>query len=150
MNIKNYTSGIPANRTIGDIESLLIVAGATAVAKEVKEKTVVAVMFQLPCDGRSQTIRLPANVEAVQDWLWKEHVSGAVRNKRTKDDFREQAERTAWKIMLDWTQVQISLIKLKQADALQVFLPYIWDGGQTYYEYLKGNKFKALPPAQSA
>lgn len=135
-------------RTISDIESLLIVAEASKVAKEVKNKTVVAIMFELVCNGRSQIIRLPANVEAVQDWLWKDHVTTAVRNKRTKEDFREQAERTAWKIMLDWTQVQISLIKLRQADALQVFLPYIWDGSQTYYEFLKGNHFKALPAPQ--
>lgn len=149
MNLKNYTSGVPALTSISNIEAILIAADASAVAKEVKNKTVVAVMFQLHCGGRMQTIRIPANVDAVQDWLWKEHVTGATRNRRTRDAFREQAERTAWKIMLDWTQVQISLIKLNQADALQVFLAYIWDGNQTYYEYLKGNQFKALPsPAE--
>src|SRR5271170_8090795 len=134
MNLKNYTSGIPSERIISDIEALLITADASKVAKEVKNKNVVAIMFELLCDGKPQIIRLPANVEAVQDWLWKEHVRNSVRNKRSKEDFLEQAERTAWKIMLDWTQVQISLIQLKQADALQVFLPYIWDGSQTYYE----------------
>lgn len=145
MNLKNYTSGIPAMRTISNIEALLIAANATAVAKEVKQKTVTALMFQLDCGGKMHTIRLPANVDAVQDFLWKEHVTTAIRNKRIKEDFRNQAERTAWKIMLDWTQVQISLIRLKQADALQIFLAYIWDGNQTYYDYIKGNQFKALP-----
>ena len=150
MNLKNYTSGVPAQRTISDIEALLIATNATKVAKEAKDRAVVAIMFEIECNGRLHVIRLPANVDAVQDWLWKEHVTGAVRNRRTKEEFREQAERTAWKIMLDWTQVQISLIKLKQAEALQVFLPYIWDGNQTYYEFLKHNQFKALPaPSQT-
>ena len=148
MNLKNYTSTVPAITTLANIEALLIVAGAQAVAKEIKNRTVIALMFQLDCGGRLQTIRLPANVDAVQECLWKEHVSNSTRNRRTKDDFREQAERTAWKIMLDWAQVQISLIKLKQADPLQVFLAYVYDGNQTYYEYLKGNQFKALPAPQ--
>jgi hypothetical protein len=41
------------------------------------------------------------------------------------------------------------MIKLKQAEFLQVFMAYIWDGQQTYYEFIKGNKFKALPESTS-
>jgi hypothetical protein len=66
-----------------------------------------------------------------------------------KEDFLEQAERTAWKIQQDWVQVQMSLIKLKQADMLQVFMAYVWDGEQTFYERLKGRGFKQLAEKSS-
>lgn len=35
---------------------------------------------------------------------------------------------------------------LKQVEFLEVFLPYAWDGKQTYFEAMKANQYKALPP----
>ncbi len=145
MNLKNYTSKVSAQITIANIEAVLMAIGASAIAKEIKNGQVSAIMFQIECEGNMRTIRISANVEAVQDYLWSEFAANARRNLRTRDDFKEQAQRTAWRIMHDWAQVQISLIKLKQADAAEVFLAFMWDGQQTYYEFLKGNKFKALP-----
>jgi hypothetical protein len=48
-----------------------------------------------------------------------------------------QSERTAWKLIQDWVEVQLSMISLKQADFVQVFLPYVWNGQRTYYQALK-------------
>ena len=39
----------------------------------------------------------------------------------------------------------MSLIQMKQAEWMQVFLPYVWDGRQTFYDRLKGEGFKGLP-----
>jgi hypothetical protein len=50
--------------------------------------------------------------------------------------------------LLDWVQVQVSMIKLKQMKTLQVFLPYLWDGNQTFFEALEAKQFKALPAPQ--
>jgi hypothetical protein len=46
--------------------------------------------------------------------------------------------------MLDWVAVQLSLIEMKQAELLQVFLPYLWAGKTTFYESIKQGKFKAI------
>jgi len=145
MQLKNYTSCAPAHATISYIEAYLIECGAQGIAKEIKGGVVQSIIFQITADGRSHTIKLPANVAGVLDFMWQDYVTSHVRPKKSKDDFKEQANRTAWKIMQDWVQVQMSLIKLKQADFLQVFLAFTYDGNQTYYEYLKEGKFKALP-----
>jgi hypothetical protein len=133
-------------QTISYIETYLMDCGATGIGKEIKDGAVASIIFEVPDDkGRKRLIKLPAKVDDVHEFLWRDFCRTAKRNRRTKEDFLDQAQRTAWKIMQDWVQVQMSLIKLKQADILQVFLPYIWDGNQTYYEFLKGNQFKALP-----
>jgi hypothetical protein len=44
----------------------------------------------------------------------------------------------------DWVEVQLSLIRMQQADLLQVFLPYIWDGSRTFYAAIKERNFLAI------
>jgi hypothetical protein len=48
--------------------------------------------------------------------------------------------------MQDWIEVQLSLIQLRQVDPAQVFLSYVWDGRQTFYDRLKSKGFTALMP----
>ncbi len=49
--------------------------------------------------------------------------------------------------MQDWLEVQLSMIAMRQADFVQVFLPYVWDGQRTYYQALKDSGFRAMLPA---
>jgi hypothetical protein len=150
MNLKNYTSGIAAQTTISYIETYLIDAGATGIMKEIKDGQVVAIIFEMLDErGSKRLVKLPANVVQVQEYLWSEYLASHVRPRATKEEMLEQAGRTAWKIMQDWVQIQVSMIKLRQMSMLQVFLPYIWDGQKTYYEYLQGKQFKALPAPQA-
>lgn len=146
MNLKNYTSSVPALTTISYIEAYLADAGVLGIAKEFgPDKQPVAVFFQVQEGDKKFSVRLPAKVADVHEYLWRDYATTHPRPKKTKADFLEQASRTAWKIQLDWVQVQISLIKLRQADVLQVFMAYIWDGEQTVYEKVKGAGFKQLP-----
>ena len=134
---------MPVSRTVSRIEEMLAEAGASAVSKNYTEGSLIALSFCIETPSRKTlTIRLPANAQAVYDAMAKE-----VRRPRkdTAVKLREQAQRTAWKLMQDWVAVQLSLIQMQQADVLQVFLPYVWDGEQTFYERLKGSGFKQLP-----
>lgn len=141
MFLKNYTSDVPVARTISNIEQILAECGATHIAKEYSGTSVIALQFVLIADGVRHVIKLPSNPEAVYDALRAE----VKRPRRgTMDKVRAQSERTAWKLMEDWVRVQLSLILMKQADILQVFLPYVWNGKVTYYEALKGSGFKNL------
>jgi len=145
VNIKNYTSGVPIERTIARIEQALAEAGATGIAKEYAAGRLESLSFRVPIpDGRPVDIRLPANHQAVLGTLLK----SLKRPRRgTLDRLQEQALRTSWKLMQDWVEVQLSLVRMQQVDVLQVFLPYVWDGRQTFYAALQQRKFLALAPA---
>ena len=149
MNIKNYTSNVPIERTISHIEQRLAESGADGIMKEYTTGQLTALSFRvtLPEDGQKVSVRLPANVEGVYVSLSKE-----VRKPRagTLERIREQAGRTAWKLMLDWCEVQLSLIAMQQAEFRQVFLAYILtDGKRTFFDRLKKDNFLALGPPKS-
>lgn len=146
--IKNYTSSVPVERTVGRIEQLLAKAGACGILKDYAAGRLIAISFRvnLPT-GKLVAVKLPANTDAVYQSLRNQIVRPRAG---TLDKLREQADRTAWKLMQDWIEVQLSLIAMQQVDFMQVFLPYVWDGRRTYYEALKSDNFLALPETTEA
>lgn len=146
MNLKNYTSTIPAITSIGRIQKALVEAGATDISMKYDPitKLCVAITFRIILPGNlPMFFQLPAKIQPCFDVLWKE-----VKRPRseTKQIIKEQAERTAWKIVSDWVEIQLSMILLEQAEPLQVFLPYAYNPATqtTFYEQLKDGNFKAL------
>jgi hypothetical protein len=142
LNLKNYTSTVPVEKTVARIEEMLGKFGAHSIAKEYMGGSVEAISFRLIAAGRYVDIRLPTNHEACFQALWK-HVVRAKHG--TRERIRDQARRTSWKLMEDWVHVQLSLIRMNQAEMLQVFMPYVWDGKQTFFQVVKANNFLALP-----
>ena len=137
MNIKNYTTGISASRTMVEIEELLVGAGAEAIQKTYRgDGRVEALMFKL--QGRGY--KLPANTEKVYEILKQHHREGQA--------LKEQSERVAWRVLKDWLHAQLSLIAIGQAEVEQVMLPYMWDGTRSFYEIIKERQF-ALPEAST-
>jgi hypothetical protein len=147
MNIKNHTSGRAVETTISRIEAKLAAIGATHIMKMFgPDKKISAIFFNMPDGARSFAVRLPANVHACFEAMWSEHVKRVSRwSPATKANIYAQAERTAWKLVQEWIEIQVSMVLMRQAEALQVFLPYIWDGKQTHFEHIKAGGFKALP-----
>jgi hypothetical protein len=87
--------------------------------------------------------RLPARIKNVEKAL-KAQVKKP--HQGTFARIEEQAERTAWKLLSDWIDVQISLIELQQAQFMEVFLPYVYDhaSNQTYFEKMEKKGFSHL------
>lgn len=143
MNLKNYTSEVPAVTSMGKIEIALVEAGATDISKNYKDGVCIAVRFRMVMNGKPLFFELPARVDNCFKVLFAE-----IKRPRedTKEKVRKQAERTAWKIVCDWVLVQLSMILLEQAEPLQVFLPFAWDPKteKTFYNKLKDNNFKQL------
>jgi hypothetical protein len=128
--IKNYTSTVPVSRTISRIEEHLAEIGATHIAKEYQESKVTGITFSLPFQGRHPAFRIPAQPEVVYEILTK----GKRIQARSRDSYREQALRTAWKIVADWVEVQCAMVQLKQAEPMQVFFSCLLHKGETVYQ----------------
>jgi len=161
MFLKNYTSNVPVSQTVYRIEQVLIKCGAAGITKEFagNKGAIDALTFQIETATGKISIRLPVNVEHALDALWKDYVGDdrmtqdgqsvqwgmGSKKKKNKSDFTDQAERTAWKITRDWVEVQMSMIQLKQADVLQVFLPYvITSTGESVYKRVQDGGMKML------
>jgi hypothetical protein len=144
--MKNYTSTVPFERSVEEIEKLLVRAGARSISKEYANNEVAALNFVILCPETNAPlgVRLPADVDAVFLVLKKGRSPRAAHSRGWEQRLREQSKRTAWKLMFDWVAVQLSLIEMKQAELMQVFLPYLWAGKTTFYESIKQDKFKAI------
>lgn len=157
--LKNYTSDVPAGQTIWRIQQVLLKAGVSSIEMDYgPAREVVALTFRIQFDPARPPlpIRMPAKVKEAQDALWLAYADGdkltpdgeaiawGSRKNKKRKDFLEQGERTAWKLMQDWIEVQLSLIELRQVEPAQVFLSYVWDGQQSFYDRLKGDGLRAL------
>lgn len=144
MNLKNYTSSVPVLNSISRIEHRLAQAGSTHIAKSYDKERPVGMIFQIPVNNIPMTFKLPAKSDKVFEHMLKQRSRPPQPSQR--DAIKMQADRTAWKILSDWVDIQVSLIQLDQAEAIEVFLPYAYDGknDRTLFERMRENNFKLL------
>ena len=146
MNIKNYTSSVPADRSILQIENILIEMGARNIAKEYDEfGKVQSISFSIKNGEGVVPFKLPAKKEPIK----KLFLAGHGRRRHTSDQvkgYEAQAERTAWKNVKEWVELQATMIKLQQVEFMEVFMPYIFsfEHQKTLFERMKGDNFKQL------
>ena len=141
--MKNYTSSVPASQSIHEIEKILIQAGARSVSKDyTSDGQISAISFTIfnPETQYPVMIRLPSDTEGAFIVLKGYYKRPNKLTKTQLDSLREQAKRTAWKIVLDWVAVQMSLCEMRQAEMIQVFLPYIWNGQTTLFQQMKASQ----------
>ena len=140
-NIKNYSTEVPADRSILEIERILTSFGAEAIMKEF---TSDGKTHSLSFKFNNQAFKLPANIKGVKEVLYS-----GVKNYHGRDSMKKRdarAYRVAWRIIKDWIHAQLSLIASGQAEPGQIFLPYMFDGKRTLYE--KYIEDKLLPEAK--
>lgn len=128
MPILNYTTTVPASRSLGEIQERLAAHGADAVTIRYVEREPVALTFTLRTKLGEQTYRLPADIDHMAVLL--DRIPRATKT-------RAQATRVAWRIIKDWVEAQLALIEARQASLDQIMLPYAEvpnGGGTTVYE----------------
>jgi hypothetical protein len=145
MGIKNYTSSTPAQNSINDIERILIGMGARNIAKEYDGfGKVDSILFGIPKDGSTVPVKLPGRRDAIAKLFIKEYRRNP--SKAQIENAHLQAERTAWRNVKEWVELQATMIKLEQVEFMEVFMPYIYsmDKRKTIFELAKENKFQKL------
>jgi hypothetical protein len=143
-NIKNYTSSVSAEKSILDIERILIGMGARNIAKQYDGfGKVDAISFSIPREDGVVPFKLPAKREPIKKLFMKQYR----RPSRTQEEqCAAQADRTAWKNVKEWVELQATMIKLEQVEFMEVFMPYIYsmEKGMTVFELAKSNQFQKL------
>jgi hypothetical protein len=126
MPIKNYTTGVSEDKTVGEIMGLLAGKGARTIQILYDEKgRPTGVSFILLIDNWPVPFKLPCNFEGVFNSLaagYKDHFARS-RFKNNPESMA-QSRRIAWRIIKDWVAAQMALIEAEQASLAQVFLPY--------------------------
>lgn len=135
MPILNYTTKISPNKTIGEIQEVLVAHGAKKIVCDYADDgTLSAVTFGLFMTDTMTFFSLPANYDGVLKAMAKDRK--IPRSLIT----REQAVRIAWRILKDWIEAQCAIIEAGLAEMPEVFLPYaVTKTGNTLYKEIKEN-----------
>jgi hypothetical protein len=136
MPLLNYTTQIDAAKTVGEVQTILARAGATAVATEYDQGRPTAVMFRATTPFGPREFVLPIHRDKVLAVLRKQKVQPKYQNP-------EQAERIAWRIVKDWVEAQLAIIQTEMVTLDQVMLPYMrTDDGRTVFERYEMNQLQ--------
>lgn len=117
MAIKNYTTKVPANRSIEEIQSSLVSHGAVGCMYEYdSEARIKALRFMLELNGQKMAFSLPVEWRKFQAVLKEQKVT------RWNDD--DYCYRVAWRNLRDWVLAQMALYETQMVTVPQVFLPF--------------------------
>ena len=133
MAIKNYTTQVPANRSIAEIQASLVEHGA------------IGCMFGYDKQGRISDLRFallvneaPVNFSLPVEWRRFQEVLKQQGIKRWDDE--DYCYRVAWRNLRDWVLAQMTLYETEMVDMPQIFLPFANDAtGKTLYGKIMEN-----------
>lgn len=148
MPLLNYTTEVPAEKSVAEITRILQECGAHAILFLYDaDKRVSAIQFKLTTTFGDTAFELPANVGAVglaiNAQIRAETDLIRQRKKSTRNipmrllNDRPQAERIAWRIVKDWCEANVAINQIGAAKLEQVLLPFAVDeSGKTFYARL--------------
>lgn len=132
MPLKNYTTIVPASRSIEEIQSALVKHGAAGMLYEYEKGTgrIHAFKFALILKGKNVGFALPVN------WRLFQAVFKRQRVKRWDDE--DYVYRVARRNIRDWVLAQLALYETQMVDIPQIFLPFaVSKNGKTLYEQVQ-------------
>ena len=143
--LKNYTTKVPANRSIQEIQEALAGAGASGVMMDFDPPTgnAVGLTFAIDVNGRFLNYKLPVDLDKFRQAL----LSDGVHRAQNDEGY---VYRVAWRCVRDWVMAQMALIKTEMAKLDQVFLPYAiaQNGATVYHALTEGNSQLLLGKGQ--
>jgi hypothetical protein len=169
MPLLNYSTDVPASRSIAEITRILQDSGASAIMLENGvDHEITAISFVMVTTFGKLPFTLPANIGAVIATLNKQisDESEKIKNRggyqrkipKSLYNNKAQAERIAWRIAKDWLEAQIALATVGSAKFEQIMLPFAQIGNKSFYQRMvdRGNltlmeshgDFQARPAAE--
>lgn len=141
MPILNYTTKIDAWKTVNEVQQILAKHGVSHFAIKNEGSFPSALSFTVDYQGSPLNFLLPCNHEGVLQCMRKDRkIPSGSKN-------AEQALRTSWRIIKDWTEAQMAIVEANLATIQEVFMPYlvINSTGETLaHRILTGDGMKLL------
>jgi len=139
--IANYSTTVSAQRSIGEIQGILVAHGATHILMDYQNGEPTGMAFVAATPYGDISFRLPANIDRVQGVLDKQRVRSHAG--------RELAARVAWRILKDWIRAQMAILETEMVSLEQIFPPYMQAGqeGKTLYQVMLDHRL-ALPKGE--
>lgn len=147
MGLKNYTTTIKAQKTVSEIEELLVKNKATDTWKEYDTSgNVISLNFAVMTGFGKMPFKLKVNTEAVRQILIEQKKAGQISISKKDVLDIEYARNVGWRILKDLIDAQMAVVSIKMRKLEQVFLVDIWDNqsGRTFFEVLSERKFAGL------
>ncbi len=138
-----YTTKIEPQRTINEIQEVLVSHGAKAIMTNYTDDgKVESLSFKIEVDGQPRGVRLPCDPVPVYKVLERQ-----ARDRKIPRSFvdEHQALRVAWRIVLYWIEAQMAILETQMVKMEQIFLPYmVMHDGKTLFESMVKTGFKLL------
>lgn len=146
--IKNRTSIVSPRVTAERIEQLLAESGALSVSRMYNNGEIVGFEFLIATSHGNINFRMPVDTERAYSVM----LTDAENKLKTgwkltdvgKKSLKDQSARTAWKIAQEWIEIQLSMVRMQQAELVQVFMPYAVKNGVTLFDAMKRGGFTNL------
>lgn len=129
--IKNYTTSVSVDRSLQEIQKILVKAGAKATMIQYDNQLPSSIAFKLDTKHGQVSFLLPSNPDGVLRVMRKG------KTYKVTQEQLQQANRVSWRILKDWIDSQLAIITAEMATPLQVFLPYAQTKDGTVYEVLE-------------
>ena len=117
MPIANYTTTVPADNSVMEIQRMLKSHNAKSIRVDYNGQEPVGLAFLIPTRQGDLPFQLPANIDAIKKVLERQHVKTVID--------RPRAVRVAWRILRDWVRAQMAIIETEMVSLEEVFLPYM-------------------------
>jgi len=150
MKIINYTTKVPVEKTISEIERILAENKATKIMKDYEDGICKGITFQILTDHGLMPFKLPLKERELKQVVKNMSEMRDKRNKRiiplSKIDDPELPARIGWRILKDWLEAQMALYQLSMVKIEEVLLPFVVNPltGKTLYEVFEEQKFKGF------
>lgn len=144
----NYTTNVPVEKTLPEIERILGRFGVSHSTREWKDGEVIGLVFALPVHNQEMFFRLPCNADKVYQILIKQYKR---KRRDTEKKVHEQSAKIAWRVLMDRLAAELSSIEFEQITPEQLFFGQIINPqtGQTFFEIVEEHGFKLLGAGQS-
>ena len=133
------TTEIETTKTVGEIQRVLSLYGATTISTDFDKGEVVGLSFVIRVKEQEIPFRLPCRWKPIFDHLQRKRKQH--RDRKENEDM-SRAKKVAWRQLLRWVEAQLALVDTEMVQIQEVFLPYMasLDGG-TLYDYVANKQF---------